>query len=89
MSTSFTRLPALTFVGLLCAAASAASSAFAAALDRAVAFVFAAVAAPFNITQRFGTAETMSGRQPVYDGPAVHGLRHEAGVGRYAAARNT
>lgn len=96
MTASFSRLPAVGLIGLACIATATMATAFARARDTvlgaiswAVAFVFDVLARPVNIGPAFAFANLTGGPALAYDGPPVHSLRHEAGVSRRSAARNT
>jgi hypothetical protein len=75
------------------AALCVASSAIAAAchaVERFVGAMFDVLARPgFDRSLGFNQLGAFDGPALAYDGPPVHGLRHEAGVSRRAAARHT
>jgi len=58
-------------------------------IERAVAFAFHVLARPVSFATGFGPVATADGPALAYDGPPVHQLRHEVGVSRRSAARNT
>lgn len=89
MSQSFTRLPALGLAAMIICACSVAGSAIAAAVSRGIALAFEVLARPARFLQDVLAAPVTAGPALSYDGPPVHHLRHEAGVSRLSAARNT
>jgi hypothetical protein len=72
----------------LCLVAASAYSTVAAAVLRFADLLFETIAEPFRFPPGFGRVAT-AGPALDYDAPPAHGLRHEAGVSRRSAARNT